>query len=197
MRTNDWLLERSGKCMPSQRRHEGRVAVDASDRRWCSDGFEFRCDNREVVRTTFALDCADREVMSWQASTAGQTGDTVRDVMLAAIEQRFGTAGPAQPIEWLSDNGSPYRAYETRAFAREIGLQPITTPISSPQSNGMAESLVKTMKRDYIAFMPKPDAKTALENLAQAFEHYNEHHPHSALNYRSPREFRRQRISST
>lgn len=33
----------------------------------------------------------------------------------------------------------------------------------------MAESFVKTMKRDYIAFMPKPDAMTAVRNLAIAF----------------------------
>lgn len=61
----------------------------------------------------------------------------------------------------------------------------------------MAESFVKTMKRDYIAFMPKPDARTAIENLGLAFEHCNEHHPHSALKYRSPREFRQKRDSLT
>ncbi|AEI82428.1 transposase (plasmid) [Cupriavidus necator N-1] len=60
-----------------------------------------------------------------------------------------------------------------------------------PQSNGMAESFLKTMKRDYVAFMPKPDAETAVHNLAIAFEHYNEQHPRSTLHYRSPREFRR------
>jgi len=49
----------------------------------------------------------------------------------------------------------------------------------------MAESFVKTMKRDYVAFMPKPDANTAAHNLALAFEHYNETHPRSALKYRS------------
>ncbi|ATF34747.1 hypothetical protein CO709_15810 [Burkholderia thailandensis] len=30
-----------------------------------------------------------------------------------------------------------------------------------------------------------------------AFEHYNEQHPHRALKYRSPREFRRRTESST
>lgn len=61
----------------------------------------------------------------------------------------------------------------------------------------MAESFVKTMKRDYVAFMPKPDANTAAHNLALAFEHYNETHPQSALKYRSPREFRRLAVLST
>ncbi|CBW74346.1 Transposase [Mycetohabitans rhizoxinica HKI 454] len=71
------------------------------------------------------------------------------------------------------------------------------TPVCSAQSNGMAESFVKTMMRDYVAFMPKPDTATAVPNLAIAFEHYNEKHPHSALKYRSPREFRRTMDSST
>lgn len=54
----------------------------------------------------------------------------------------------------------------------------------------MAESFVKPIKRDYLAFMPKPDISSAMQNLAIAFEHYNEQHPHSALKYRSPREYR-------
>lgn len=36
----------------------------------------------------------------------------------------------------------------------------------------MAESFVKTMKRDYVSWMPSPDAKTALHDLAIAFDHY-------------------------
>ena len=52
---------------------------------------------------------------------------------------------------------------------------------------------MKTIKRDYISIMPKPDGLTAAKNLAEAFEHYNEWHPHSALGYRSPREYLRQR----
>ena len=191
MRAHGLLLQRRSPVVRPQRRHDGRVSVDASNQRWCSDGFEFRCDNGQAVRTTFALDCCDREAMSWVASTEGYTGDDVRDVMLAAVERRFGSALPGKPIQWLSDNGSAYTAALTRSFAREVGLEPVNTPVSSPQSNGMAESFVKTMKRDYVDYMPKPDARTAIRNLAIAFEHYNEHHPHSALRHHSPREFRR------
>lgn len=42
------------------------------------------------------------------------------------------------------------------------------------------------MKRDYISLMSKPNGLTAVKNLAEAFEHYNEWHPRSALGYRSP-----------
>ena len=107
------------------------------------------------------------------------------------MEARFGTALPEPPIEWLTDNGSPYIARDTRSFAREIGLEPLTTAIQSPQSNGMAEAFVKTFKRDYADRMDRRDALTVLRQLDVAFEHYNEVHPHKALKMLSPRLFRR------
>ncbi len=191
MRDHDLLLTRRIKQPGVPRRHEGRIAVQTSDTRWCSDGFEFRCEDGAKLSVTFALDCCDREAIGWVASPTGYSGDDIRDLMLESVEKRFGDQLPATPVQWLSDNGSAYTAEQTRLFARQIGLQPVTTPARSPQSNGMAESFVKTIKRDYVAHMPKPDRETALRNLAIAFEHYNEQHPHSALNYRSPREFRR------
>ncbi|MCD5997568.1 IS3 family transposase [Pseudomonas sp. CDFA 602] len=191
MRDHNLLLERRIKQPGMPRRHEGRIAVETSDTRWCSDGFEFRCEDGAKLSVTFALDCCDREAIGWVASPTGYSGDDIRDLMLESVEKRFGDQLPTTPVQWLSDNGSAYTAEQTRLFARQIGLQPVTTPVRSPQSNGMAESFVKTIKRDYVAHMPKPDRETALRNLAIAFEHYNEQHPHSALKYRSPREFRR------
>jgi putative transposase len=112
MRMHGLLLERRPMQPRPKRRHDGKVAVAKSNQRWCSDGFEFRCDNGEPLRVAFALDCCDREAMSWVATTGGYSGEVVR-------------------------------------------------------------------------------------NLAIAFEHYNEQHPHSALKCRSPREFRRRTESST
>ncbi|EPG8610418.1 IS3 family transposase, partial [Raoultella ornithinolytica] len=193
MRQNALLLERKSTIPLSKRAHTGKVAVGESNRRWCSDGFEFSCDNGEKLRVTFALDCCDREALHWAASTGGYDSETVQDVMLGAVERRFGNSLPASPVEWLTDNGSAYRSHQTRQFARMVGLEPKHTAVRSPESNGMAESFVKTMKRDYISIMPKPDGLTAVKNLAEAFEHYNEWHPHSALGYRSPREYLRRR----
>ena len=191
MRDHRLLLRRHTGRPLDTRSHDGRIAVAESDRRWCSDGFEIACDNRERVRIAFALDCCDREAMSWVATTGGITGDLVRDLMVEAIESRFGNSLPAQPIEWLTDNGSPYIAHDTRTFAREIGLEPLTTAIRSPQSNGMAEAFVKTFKRDYVARMDRCNALTVMRQLQSAFEHYNEVHPHRALKMLSPRMFRR------
>lgn len=44
--------------------------------------------------------------------------------------------------------------------------------------------------------MPNPDGLTVVKELAEAFEHYNEWHPISALGYRSPGEYLRRLISN-
>ena len=92
-------------------------------------------------------------------------------------------------IEWLTDNGSCYTAHDTRRLARDIGLLPRTTPVTSPQGNGMAEAFVRTLKRDYARVSPRPDARSVIEQLPHWLHHYNHVHPHRALDYRSPREF--------
>jgi putative transposase len=189
MKVHGLLLQpHSGKG--EERRHDGRVAVDRRNTRWCSDALEIGCDNGEKVRVAFALDCCDREAMGHVATTGGITAEDVRDLMVATVEHRFGPVNRlAEPIEWLTDNGSPYVAGGTRRFARDIGLVPRTTPVSSPQSNGMAEAFVRTLKRDYVRVNPTPDARTVIEQLPAWLTHYNEVHPHKALGYRSPREY--------
>ncbi|EFJ6772709.1 IS3 family transposase [Escherichia coli] len=131
MRQNALLLERKTAVPPSKRAHTGKVAVKESNQRWCSDGFEFRCDNGEKLRVTFALDCCDREALYWAVTTGGFDSETVQDVMPGAVERRFGNELPASPVEWLTDNGSCYRANETRQFARMLGLEPKNTELSA------------------------------------------------------------------
>jgi putative transposase len=84
------------------------VAVAARNTRWCSDGLEIAAENGERVRVAFALDCCDREAMSFVATTAGISGEDVRDLMVAAVEHRFGRVNRLPgTIEWLTDIACP------------------------------------------------------------------------------------------
>ena len=103
-----------------------------SNIRWCSDHFELACRNGEIVRVLFAIDACDREVMGWLATSAGISGEMVRDLMIACVERRFGISKAAHPVEWLSDNGSAYIAKDTLDTATALGLKPCFTPVRSP-----------------------------------------------------------------
>lgn len=116
--------------------------------------------------------------------------------MMQAVEYRFGAGRTEQnPIEGLSDNGSCYTAIETRTFAKQLGHKPVRTPVESPQINGMAESFVKTFKRDYARLANRPDSQTIMRELNLWFKHNNEKYPHSALVYLPPRRFREKQTS--
>jgi putative transposase len=190
-KANRLLLQRHTGLPAAGPAHEGVVAVERSDQRYCSDAFEIRCDNDERVNVVFSLDCCDRQAIAFAATTAGVSGELVRDVMIQTLVTRFGPDPQHHaPVEWLSDNGSGYIACDTRSFARDMGLVPRRTPYRSPQSNGMAESFVKTFKRDYVAINALPSAEIVLKQLQAWFDDYNQVHPHQALKYRSPDEFR-------
>jgi putative transposase len=188
MKKQGLLLERhTGRRRP--REHDGQVATIRSNCRWCSDALEFTCWNGEVVRVAFALDCHDREAISWVATTAGISGEMIRDMMVRSVEQRFGASRAPHPVQWLSDNGSIFAAHRTIEIALALNLAPCFTPVESPESNGMAEAFVKTFKRDYVRVNPIPNAVTALALIDNWMEDYNTVHPHSRLGYRSPREY--------
>ena len=89
MRVHGLLLQRGGE-QREERRHDGRVAVDQRDTRWCSDALEIGCGNGEKVRVALALDCCDREAMGHVATTGGITAEDVQDLMVATVEHRYG-----------------------------------------------------------------------------------------------------------
>ena len=191
MQANNLLLARSHTERPA-RTHDGKVIVMRSNLRWCSDGFEFTCWNGDVVRGAFIIDAHDREIIAWRAvANAGISGSDVRDMMLEAVEKRFGAHRAPHPVEMLSDNGSPYTARDTRIFASQLGLRPFFTPVKSPErcAARISEAFVKTLKRDYVRVTPLPDAGAVLDLVSGWIEDYNENHPHSGLKMRSPREF--------
>jgi len=172
MAGNGLLLPKAPRRPHSSRPHDGVVAVTTSNTRWCSDGFEIKCDSGQTVTTTFAKDCCDREILAFRAwEGKGLPGEPVREMLIEAVEKRFGTVDsvPAgHVLEFLSDNGGAYIAHDTRRIARSLGLTPINTPVCSPQSNGMAESFVNTFRRDYESRMDLSDAPTVLDQLAAA-----------------------------
>jgi transposase InsO family protein len=191
MKRSSLLLAKYG--VHANRRHDGKIITLASDLRWCSDSFEIRCWNGERVHVAFALDCCDREAIAWVAADRHLDGTDIRDLMAQSVEARFGGTHTPHPIEWLSDNGPPYTANETRAFGAESGLLVRNTPAYSPESNGLAEAFVKTFKRDYVYVNDVASARDVLLALPAWFADYNENHPHKGLNMLSPRQFRRAR----
>ncbi len=103
MRINGLLLPKyTGR---PHRLHTGQIVTLSSNMRWCSDSFEILCFNGDRLRIAFAMDCSDREIMSYVATTKGITSEMVKDLVAESIEYRFGVVDHVpHRIEWLTDN---------------------------------------------------------------------------------------------
>ena len=98
----------------------------------------------DVIRGAFIFDAYDRDVIAWRAVlNAGISGSDVRDMMLEAVERRFGTFRAPEAVEIPSDTGAPSAVRKTRNFDRQRGLKPCFTREQSPQSNGPSEALAR------------------------------------------------------
>nr|XP_037285709.1 uncharacterized protein K02A2.6-like [Rhipicephalus microplus] len=76
------------------------------------------------------------EAVPLETATAATTVDTLR-----CIFARFGI-----PRTVVSDNGPQFTSAETARFFRENGVRHVTTAPYYPQSNGLAERAVRTIK---------------------------------------------------
>jgi putative transposase len=93
--------------------------------------------------------------------------------------------------------GAVILSKETVQCGRRLGLDIRTTPAYSPQSNGITEAFVKTLKRDYVWLSDIKNAKTVMDQLPNWIEDYNERAPHKALKMCSLRAFiKKQKLAS-
>ena len=73
---------------PDERCHAVKIVTLKSNMRWCSDGFEIKCWNKDIVGVAF-LDCCDREAMRYVVTTGGITAVIVQDFLVETMEYRF------------------------------------------------------------------------------------------------------------
>lgn len=168
----------------------GKVMTLHSNTRWCSDCFEIKCFNGEKVYVSFIEDTCDREAISYIFKKTPILARDIQDLMISAVEKRFRALKAPREIEFLSDRGAIYRALDVVNLGRQLGLRSCFTAAYSPESNGMSEALVKTIKRDYVYVNDCETASKVVEMGPSWFNDYNHTAPHSALGMKSPMEYR-------
>jgi transposase InsO family protein len=115
------------------------------------------CRALHVARSTAYLQAKPRPLNS----------SDVQLLLDRSVWGRFGEATLCSPIEIerLTDSDGIFTAFETRVDAEDLGFKPITTPAYSPESNGIAEAFVNTLKRDYVGGANLADAETVMRQI--------------------------------
>jgi putative transposase len=89
MKVHGLLLDRHAGGV--ERRHDGRIAVDERNRRWCSDGFEIGCENGEKV-SAYSLCCLSRLDPFAGTGTTGEAA--LREGMRAVLVEASKSGAP-------------------------------------------------------------------------------------------------------
>jgi len=191
MKRNGLVFDRRGPVRRNADLHQGRIITFCSNVRWCSDIFEVHCFNGEKVYVCFIMDCHDRECIAYLDRDRPLLARDIQELMLKAVEARFRQVRAPREIQFLTDRGAVYRSLETVQFGRYLGLKSCFTAPYSPQSNGMSEAFVRTLKRDYVYTSDCENARIVSKLLKKWVFDYNNEAPHSGLGMKSPVEYRK------
>lgn len=112
-----------------------------------------------------------------------------------ALEQAIHTEFPdgvrGEGLTLRSDNGSQPTS---KAYVNVLETLKITGEwigYNCPEQNGHVESLIGTLKQDFIWLEEYDTFSEALKMIERAVAEYNSDHPHSSLLYMSPDECKR------
>ncbi len=135
------------------------------------------------VYLAVVLDGWSRRVVGWALADHLQAS-----LALAALDKAL-VARPAARGELVhhSDRGVQYACGDYIERLKAAGIQPSMSRVGCPWDNAMAESFMRTLKREEVdgrSYRDLADAQARIETFIE--EVYNRQRLHSALAYRSP-----------
>ena len=107
-----------------------------------------------------------------------------------AVNNAVAATNPVLPgLTLRVDNGSQYTSREFRSSMTSLRITLEYIYVNTPEQNGHIESFHKTLKKEYIWPREFANIHEAKEAIHAAFEDYNHHRIHSAIQYLTPSEF--------
>ena len=168
-----------------------RMKVTGINQLWVADITYIRLQ-REFVYLAVILDGFSRRVVGWQLDRTL----AVR-LPLTALEQAIAGRKPGPGVVHHSDRGLQYASDEYVAVLRQHQMIASMSRPANPYDNASCESFIKTLKREEICANRYQNLGHMRVNIEEFIEqYYNRLRLHSALGYRSPEEFERQKEMS-
>jgi putative transposase len=138
------------------------------------------------------LDAWSRRVIGWAMETHLRT-----ELVLAVLDMAVAQRRPRDVIHH-SDQGCQYTSVAFGARCREAGVRPSMGSVGDAYDNALCESFFATLECELLdrqRFATPADARVAIFDFIEGW--YNPRRRHSALGYRSPRDYERQPLSAS
>jgi transposase InsO family protein len=164
---------------PNLARHLVPMAVDQL---WVADITYIRL-REEFIYLAVILDAFSRRVVGWSMASHLRA-----ELALSALDMAIGDrhVTPGELVHH-SDQGVQYACGDYIARLLRAGVQPSMSRPGCPWDNAMAESFMRTLKREEVDGQAYRDLAEAADLIGAFIEEvYNKQRLHSALNYLAP-----------
>jgi putative transposase len=156
--------------------------VSRPNERWSIDFIHDRLTNGRNVRAIAVVDDFTRECLALEVGFSFGSHDVIRCFEDLAFERGF-------PETIRFDNGSEFTSHATLRWGAERSVQLHFIDPGKPTQNAQIESLNGKIRDELFNAHAFVTIFEARRKAADWRQDYNEVRPHSALGYRSPREF--------
>jgi putative transposase len=149
---------------------------------WCRDFVADRTIDGRPLKWLTLVDEYTRECLALKVSRS-MTGEDVRKALAAVVARR----GPPRRVR--SDNGSEFVCEALAGWLRGKGAEPVPVEPGSPWQNGVCEAFNGRFRDECLEgdeFESQADAQNKGDWYRRVF---NTVRPHSALGYKTPKEF--------
>jgi putative transposase len=106
-----------------------------------------------------------------------------------AVNRQFPQGARGQGLSLMSDNGCQPTAKVFMHECRLLGIEQAFTSYNNPKGNADTERMMRTLKEECLWLHEWTCPFTLASTLDTWINDYNEHYLHSALGYKSPRQF--------
>lgn len=149
---------------------------------WTYDFVADRSASGQLLRWLTLVDEYTKECLALHVA-ASLTSRDVRTVLARVIGRR-GASGSIR-----SDNGSEFVCAALAGWLPTQGTEPIQVAPGSPWENGVGESFNSRFRDEFLEREEFEDAVDAQEKAGWFRREYNAVRPHSALGYKTPKQF--------
>lgn len=142
------------------------------------------------------LDWYSSKIVGYHLGLCCKTADWLQ-ALDQALNRQFPDGVRNHPLHLMSDNGLQPTSVSFMDACCTLQIEQAVTSYNNPEGNANTERLVRTLKEECIWINEWHSLDQVQKDIAKCIDDYNNHYPHSMLNYLSPVEFEAQWMSNS
>jgi putative transposase len=173
----------------------GHVVVPEPNRRIATDFTTCWTRRHGTVAIVPTIDCGCRTVEV--VVTKDQHGPAILESVRNKLVAAFGSPEnvPAG-VELRTDHGPQYTGSDCADLCKEWNLDHTYAPVGRPTGNAVAERVIRTLKEE-VVWLRDWDSIDQLRAAITAWvKRYNQQRPHQALGWKTPAEYRAEKLNA-